>query len=239
MASRSKRRLDWNRLLWLGVFLSFVSGLWFSPLTSARKVRVVGALPDDHARIIEIVQAFRRAPAIRAPRDLIMAKLLRRPLVINASVSQHLFARALVEITYDQPVATMEANRNIILTKSGEFSSIKPLPRDLPKLRLFDSAFEPNVALARNWQTPKIAEVCERIARSELGQVTVSVAASGAVSLELASGPIVYLGAPEFLPAKFEQLTLIGQRTPEHLKGNKEINLMSADKPTIAERQKP
>ncbi len=239
MAVKRKRHPDWNRLLWLGVFLNVILGLWFSSLTSTRKVRVVGATEDDYARIVEISQAFRKAPALRTPRDLIVAKLRRRPLVISVNISQHLFGRAMIEITYDIPVAMMESNKNIILTKSGEFASVKPLPPNLPKLRLFSDASEPNVTLARNWQSPKVAEVCERVMGSDLGQVTVSVAASGAVSLELGSGPIVRLGAPEYLPTKFEHLALIGQRTPANLIGNKEINLMSVDKPTIADRPKP
>ncbi|MEQ1823739.1 MAG: hypothetical protein ABL949_14620 [Fimbriimonadaceae bacterium] len=194
----------------------------------------MGWLPDDRVRISEAVQAFRGAPAIRAPRDLISAKIRRRPLVMAVTISQHLFGRAMIEVTYDRPVATLESNRNIVLARSGEFASIRPLPEDLPKLRLFDDAMEPNFSIARNWAPPKIADVCQRVIESELGQVTVAVAASGAVSLELGSGPIIRLGAPEFLPAKFEQISLIRQRTPQNLTGDKEINLMSADKPTIS-----
>lgn len=233
MARKSKRKLNWAPILWLLFVLNTSFGFAFSPITSATKVKVIGAAQSDHERITLALQGLKDKPALRSQRDKVLADLYRRPDLDSAEISQNIFGRAELHLSYDLPVAQLATNPNVVLTDTGILTGMPDIPARLPRLKLFEGASDPVAAIAGRWKHRDIADVCRRVLTAQLDNVTISVAASGNVRLQLGSGAMVKLGAPEYLAAKFEKLARALEMTPDEFTSGRELNLVVPDKPAF------
>jgi len=233
MAPKSKRRPNWGPILWLLVLGNTAAGFAFSPITGATKLKVIGALPSDQARIAAALNGLADKPALRSPRQKVLSDIFRRPDVYDAELNQNIFGRGQLRMTYDRPVAVLASNPNVVLTETGTLTGMPDIPPDLPKLKLFEGAASPLATYCGRWQQKDIADVCHRVLALRLDKSTVSVAASGNVRLQLGSGAMVKLGAPEYLAAKFEKLSRALEMKPDAFKPGLELNLVVPDKPAF------
>ncbi len=237
MARKSKRRPNWAPILWLLVAINVVCGFAFSPITSATKVKVIGAMPSDQVRIEKAAKLLADRPALRSPQNAVLVELYRRADMRSAVISQSIFGRAKIEIKYDEPVAILVGNRNLKLTESGLVAAIPEMPEGLPQVRLFPGAIEPSASFSARWEQKRVVQVCQRVANSNLEGTTVLVATSGNVRLQLKSGAMVRLGHPEYLAAKFEALARAMEMRPDVFKPGIEINLVVPDKPAFGKAE--
>lgn len=237
MASKSKRRPNWGPILWLLLIANVTLGFAFSPITSATKIKVTGAQPSDHERITKALEGLKDSPALRSTRLKVLADLYRRPDVYDAELTQNIFGRGQLAMTYDLPVAVLASNANVVLTETGTLTGMPDIPPGLPKLRLFEGAAGHVGAYSGRWQQREVADVCRRVLTSGLDKTKVSVAASGNVRLQLISGATVKLGAPEYLAAKFEKLSRALEMKPDAFTAGQELNLVVPDKPAFGKAE--
>jgi hypothetical protein len=232
MASKSKRRPNWGPILWLLIGVNTALGLAYSPITSATQVEVVGARQSDQGRLRDALKGLADKPALSSKVG-VLADIHRRPDLYRAELSQNIFGRAKLTVTYDQPVAVLADRPNVVLTASGILAATTDIPENLPKLRLFEGAIDHLAAYSGRWNPREIADVCQRVSGTALDGTTVTVAASGNVRLQLRSGATVKIGAVEALAAKFEQLDRALEMRPDAFKRGVELNLVVPDKPAF------
>lgn len=228
-----KRKVNWGPVLWLATALNVAVGLTFSPVTSAAKVRVVGALPTDRERVREAVQGFRGKPALRSGSEKVLEQLYRRPDLRSAEWSQNLFRRGRLVLKYDPYVARFASPSNAVLTSRGQIAQTAEPIHNLPRLDLFEGARDPAAALSAPFEAVKVADVCYRAASLKLENLSVSVQANGGVCLNLGTTGRVSLGSPDDLDAKFEKLEQILAQEPGILGQRKEIVLLAPSRAVV------
>jgi hypothetical protein len=220
-------------VLWLLTTANILLGLAFSPITSAAKVRVVGALPSDQERIKNAVQAVKNKPALRGGAEKALEEIYRRPDLRSAKWSQNLFRRGLLELKYDRPVALLKGTTNTILTNTGQIAQTAEPIDGLPELALFPEALEPAAAFGSPYRGMKVADVCSRASSLEIANLWISVQANGAVCLNSGTTGRVLLGSPDSLDEKFEKLQSFLTQDPELLGKGNEIVLMVASRAVV------
>lgn len=228
-----RRKLNWGPILWVAVATNVTAGLAFSPITSAAKVRVVGALPSDEARIRTAVQLVKGKPALRSGAERALEEVYRRPDLREAVWSQNLFRRGLLELRYDLPVARLSDPPNTILTGRGLFAQTQEAIEDLPRLELFDGARDPAAALGARFEGQKIADICMRASTLGIQNLWITVQENGAVCLNSGNTGRVALGSPDDLDSKFEKLQEVLTQRPKILEQNEEIVLLAPGKPMV------
>ncbi len=228
-----KRKLNWGPVLWALTVANVVLGLAFSPITSAAKVRVVGALPTDQERVRNAVQMAKGKPALRDGAGKVLEELYRRPDLRVAEWSQNLFRRGLVTLVYDRPVAIIKGQRNTILTARGQISQSRENLEGLPEIEFFSAALQPSGTLGFAVESVKVADVCNRAASLKITNLWISVQENGAVCLNSGKTGRVILGSPDDLDAKFEKLQELLIAQPEALSQQQEIVLMAPTKAMV------
>ncbi len=234
-----KRRLNWGPILWVATIVNVIAGLALSPVTSASKVRVVGAYPTDMARLTTAIQGFRAKPALRGDGDRALEEVYRRPDVRTVQWSQNLFRRGLMTITYDRPVAAIRSMPTTILTSRGQIAQTREDIQDLPQVALFSAALQPVATVGFPFEPQKIADVCSRAATLSIDKLWISVQENGAVCLNSGDTGRVTFGLPDDLDGKFEKLQEILVSQPGILSQNKEIVLLASSKPAVRPLSSP
>ncbi len=229
--ARRRRKLNWAPILWLATLINVSLGLAYSPITSAAKVRVVGAQPSDHERITAAIQGLHRKPALRGGAEIVIEQLYRKPDMRSVSFGQNLFRRALIELKYQPPVARIAGMPKTILTAQGTLCQTNEPIDALPELNLYPAALDPMATYGSSFEAVKLADVCMRAATLGIPGLTISALDSGAVCLNSGTTGRVALGPPDDLDAKFEALQKLLGAHPEVLTQNQEIVLLEPSKP--------
>ena len=105
MARKSKRKkkktsLNWPTIVWTLFVFNLLLGLFLSPITSIRNMRVIGAQPHDQDRVQSLAQALRGRPFGRVGAKQFESDILRQRDVYSATLSHNLFGSALVRLQY-------------------------------------------------------------------------------------------------------------------------------------------
>lgn len=208
-------------------------GLAYSPITSAAKVRVVGALPTDEARVRQAVQLLKGKPALRGGAERALEEVYRRPDVRTAEWSQNLFRRGLLELRYDRPVARVSSPLHTILTARGLFAQTREPIDQLPELVLFAGARDPAASFGAKFEGQKIADICSRASTLGIQNLSITVQENGAVCLNSGRTGRVALGSPDDLDTKFEKLQDVLANQPKILESNQEVILLAPGKPMV------
>src|SRR5947207_2729037 len=129
MARKSKRRaINWGPAFGAALFANVVLGLLFSPLTSVRRIRVIGAQMHDAQRLANLAQGLRGVPFMLVPATNLESSALAPRDVYNASLAHNLFGSAVLRIGYRQPVAILVDVPRIYLDNEGVlFGSPEPV----------------------------------------------------------------------------------------------------------------
>ena len=228
-----KRKLNWGPVLWIAAVANVSAGLAYSPITSAAKVRVVGALPTDEARIRQAIQKVQGKPALRGGAEKAIEEVYRRPDVRSAEWSQNLFRRGLLVLRYDQPVARLSDPPNTVLTARGLFAQTREPVDQLPELVLFGGARDVSVSFGAKFEGLKLADICSRASSIGIERLSITVQENGAVCLNSGKTGRVALGSPDDLDTKFERLQEVLAGQPKILDQNQEIVLLAPGKPMV------
>lgn len=228
-----RRRINWSPVLWCLTVVNVLAGLAWSPMTSAAKVRVVGALPSDQERIREAVQRVKGKPALRDGAQAMLEAVYRRPDVRKVTWTQNLFRRGLLTVTYDPPVARLMGQPSTVLTARGQLSPTQEDVSGLPEVEFFALVRSPMATLGRPVELQRVADVCRRAVDLQIDNVSIQVQETGAVCLNSGKAGRVLLGAPDDLDAKFEKLDELLAGNPRLLTAGKEIVLIAPSKPTV------
>src|SRR5690242_13122103 len=103
MARKSKRKqrfINWKAVLTTVLVLNVVMGLMYSPLTSVRKMRVIGAQPHDVDRIDELTKTLRGIPFMSVNKTKFEGAILASRDVSEAEMSHNLFGSAVLRLKY-------------------------------------------------------------------------------------------------------------------------------------------
>src|SRR5258708_2050430 len=100
MPRRRKRKLRPAPILWVLLILNLVLGLFFSLVTSAGKVKVLGADPSDRARIEESLQSLLNVPCLRVNTAAVEEGIMRLPDVETATLKKNLFGNDELTLAY-------------------------------------------------------------------------------------------------------------------------------------------
>lgn len=227
-----RRRLNWGPVLILLTLLNIGFGLAYSPVTSASKVRVVGAYASDRERIKEAVQHIRQKPAFRGGGEVMIEQIYRRPDVRSVTFGQNLFRRGLVTVRYFAPVAKLPDLSKTVLTSQGVICQTQEPIDQLPPLR-FSGASIPTATMLERFESRKIADVCARAITLRITNLEIVVLESGGVCLNSGTTGRVILGPPDDLDDKFEKLDEVIRSQPTLLNDRKELVLIVPSKPMV------
>jgi len=196
---------------------------------------VVGALPEDQARIQEILQRCENVPALRLDPRRVETLLAQRGCVQRAQVTRNIFGRAVVNMEYRTPVAKILGGNGAALAADGAvFQAIQPLG-DLPKVALSAEANVPVLTIAGPWRSGDVAQLATEINEIAIGQdKTITALENGGLCLNIGSKFAVQLGLPERLGEKIDYVRRKLEEDPGLIASGKTLNLVSLDRPSYA-----
>lgn len=211
---------------WLLFVVNVAVGVMFSPLTAATKVAVVGAESFDRERIAKELGALAGQPWSAGTATTIQGKLLDLPDVRTAHLSQNVFGRGLLELTYRDAVAQLDKAPGMVLGSDGTVYLSARTWEGLPVLSLDPVLQRPIVGLWQPWKPREVAAVCralERIGSPREFQVTVD--ARGVVCLNRKTSGRIVLGSTEMLTQKLDKVREALREEPGLLKPGFEFDV--------------
>ena len=235
MARKSKRKkkaLNWPAIVWTLFVANVLLGLFFSPMTSVRHVRVVGAQPHDEDRIQSLAQSLRGRPFGRVGAKEFESSVLQQRDVYEATLSHNLFGSALVKVQYRTPVATLAGFPRTYLDADGViFGSPEPYP-GVRELDLDPEYAEPGMALTLPWPTKQVAELCTRLGSfDQLKDAAVHLDQTGRLLISREDKHTVDLGGTEQFDEKLAKLKAIFEDDPQILDRVSSLSLADPSRP--------
>ncbi len=245
MRRKTKRRkslprvdIQWVPVLWFALILNTAAGLWFSPITALRKVRVVGALANDEGRIRAILERQRGIPFAKVSVPAVESWVLERPDSRSASLSGNIIGSGVLTVGYRRAVARFAGTRTLALSVDGViYPSTEDLNR-LPSIVLPDNGLPLSMGLVAPWPATKIAKVAIEApgimrAATRTESLQIKFIESGDVCLNGGSGT-VRLGSSENLDKKLSVLQNRLSRNPLELDQVKRLVLVVPERPAKA-----
>ncbi len=229
---RIKRVPNWRAILWTFFILNVILGLFFSRVTSIRKVRVLGAAPYDHMRIVQHLQSFKRIPYFKVNRLRLETLILTSNEIENVTLKTNIFGRALLDIEPRAPVASIYGVASLYLSKNGSIFYSKSRYQDLPNIIFSEKAQFLNTTFAGPWEYRLIADFCKKIPQI-LPKTNWDIAldAKGMISLNNQEYTKIKIGSLDALDEKLRNLQLMIKNYPDLLTKAQEINLISPKNP--------
>lgn len=239
MPRKRKRRIAWVSLLWIALVANIAAGLWLSPITSLRKVRVQGASEETRAQLTREIWRLNGVPVSKIDPREFESRIQRLSAIRTADFSRGLFGSAVLIIEPRRAVARIAGESGAFLDDTGAVFSSNLLPAGIPILVLPREAREMNLSLAETWPSASVAEICSRMTEfPQFEDSTVEIGGSGSVSLTTGLGARVFLGSTEKLDEKFSELKrLLGER-PELLARIESLNLTAPALPKIVPKKR-
>jgi hypothetical protein len=231
------RPADPTPLLWATLAIVVASGLAYSPATSIKSVRIVGAAPYDRDRLQELAQTLRARPYLRVDTDRLQSLVLEARSVGNAQFRGNLFGRGVLKVTYLRPVAAIAENPGHYLSAGG--TVYKPAAQYSLPVEVAPPTDQGvrNLSVFGSWRSGLAAKMCENIAgRLPDRRWRVVVSQRGFVSLVPESGGTVELGSFDDADKKVLKLVEILRDDPTLLDRVTEVQLSSPGSPTYVPR---
>lgn len=209
-------------------------GLLFSPVTSARRIRVVGAPEETREAIRRDLVRLQGRPAMQVNRRLVESKVADLDPVRSATFHLNVFGSGTLTVRPKLAVARVVGLSDGYLSKQGEvFLSKTAVAEGLPSLVLPAAAGSPSTTLAAGWESERAAWLCSKL--PELGEKwkwKVLVDARGAYVLRPEKGALVRLGSSRGFEEKIDWLRKALQLRPDVFFSSKEVNLFSVGNPS-------
>jgi cell division septal protein FtsQ len=237
MARKSKRKqrfINWKAVLATVLVLNVLTGLMYSPLTSIRRMRVIGAQPHDIDRINELTKGLRGIPFLSVKSTKFEGAILASRDVSEAALSHNLFGSAILTLKYRQPVASVVGTPHAYLDDQGViFASPEPYP-ELRQLDLGQEYLQPGVAYTLPWPSQQVAELCTKLNTvEELKGDVVHVEATGRLTISGEKGYTVDLGGAEQIDEKLRKLERMLEEDPNLLSNVQTLSLVDPARPAI------
>lgn len=236
---RRKWRPNWGPILGVVFAGNLLAGLWFSPITSVRKVRIVGAPEWDRGRLLAAVQSLRGRPALRVQPEKLESLVLDGTAVRDADFRRSIFGSATLTLKYERALASVENSKGAFLGASGAlFRGPGPI-MGLPVLTLHASALKPALTLAGGWPARPTADLIQKIPATLKENLRIRVDSEGAVCLNTRQGALVFLGQPDRIDEKLRALAGLMSEDPRLLEKAKELTLIEPNRPSWISKDRP
>jgi hypothetical protein len=226
-------------LLWIAVLANVASGIAFSPATSLRKARVIGAGADTAVResIVRELSRLQGRPVARVDAWSAETRIQWVPQVDSAKLSLGPFGSGVLRVKLRRPVASIPGPGPSLLDGKGAIFRGGPSP-DLARVRLPSEARKPTLALCGSANIRMAAKVAGAAQRLGLARgSSVELSPSGIVNLVTGSDVRVVLGGPVDIDQKLSKLRELLEGNPDLLGASREVNLSSPDRPMIVPRR--
>jgi len=214
------------------IVLNVSAGLLFSPLTSANRVRVVGARPADYSQISAEIQQFRRQPCLVADRQTLEWKVGLISDIRSVDYALNLFGRGLMKIEYRVPVAEVQGSTGHYLDAEGNLFPSQSIVEGLPVVALPEASKVPSASIVAGWDGERLAKLARNLPIA-IPQVRWRIELDDRSVIFLTGNdlPKIVLGRPDDLEKKIDRLASILRDQPGLAKSAKEINLTAPDMP--------
>lgn len=240
MPRRRKRRLNWTPVLWLLVLANIAAGLWLSPVTAVRKLRIEGARADDRPRLEGLAQALKALPIVTVSSREFESRVLGSEAVRSADFRRTPFGSASLVLIYRRPVAQIEGATNAYLCAEGAIFRSNLRYGKLPSVKLHVTALRPTLTAVGAAPFRAIAQIVE-LAQQKLSEkpFVVDVDSEGAVCLNISQAATVVLGSADRLDEKFRALEGLLAERPNMLQEVVELNLTEPSRPVVRGQEGP
>ena len=231
MARKSKKKkkaINWTSVVWTLFVVNVLAGLFFSPITSTRHLRVLGAQPHDINRITSLAENLSGKPFGKVDAAGFESQILAPRDVYDAKLSHNIFGSAMLKVQYRKPVAVLASLPHTYLDDQGViFGS----PEDINGLRpvaLDQEYMQPGVAFALAWPSQILAGLCIKLdSFTELKGAAVHLDTTGRLLISRNDGHAVDLGGTDQLDEKLSKLRSMLEEDPQLL--DKALRLSLAD----------
>lgn len=239
MARKSKRKaINWGPVLGVLLALNVALGLAFSPVTSIRRMRILGSQPHDKARLENLAKSLRGVPYLLVSTNTVESAVLAPRDVYSASLSHNLFGSAVLRVAYRQPVAALAGQPNIFMDDHGVLYGSPEAVPGLRQLALDPEYLQPAVALTLPWPSEVVADLCTKLnSFQELADGVVHVDTTGRLWISGDKTGKVDLGGPEQLDMKLRKLRQLLDDDPELLARVQSISLTDPTHPALEVRK--
>jgi hypothetical protein len=154
---------DWTPWLWGFLAVHTLIGLYLSPVTGARTIRVTGAPGYDRERIGQFLSGFKDTPFLRVNRSKIQSLAMENLAMERAEYRANPFGRGVLELTYKRPVARVAGTEGLYLSGRG---SVFSLSGEVPVRVTVEPPFpvgQRNLSVFSSWRSGVAAQMCENI----------------------------------------------------------------------------
>ncbi len=234
-------KVQWAGWLWLFAVLQVLLGLWLSPVTQLRKVRIEGARPDQEARLRTLIEEIRKIPAWQHDSQRLIEKILADESILKARWQQNLFGRAVLSLQLREPVARGPRGTNLALDARGELYLDPAADQKLPEVVLPIDATKPSLSLVGEWDGRQVAGLAVELAtKVPVLAWKIVLDSENKVSLraEGVDAPVL-LGTTDRYKEKVDQLRKALERRPALLQEVAALNLSAPEQPVIVPRGGP
>lgn len=199
-----RRIVKWKPVLWLFVVINVFIGILYSPITSVRRIRVVGANPYDHDRIIQHLQIVRKVPYVKIDCRRIETLILANDEIKDASVRLNPFGRGYMRIIPRQAVAKISNTPLLYLCEDGFLFRSRTCSAGRLAVRLVPVLGKLNMGFGGYWEARRVADLCKKFAKiMPFGAWNVEVDTRGVICLNSSSGTKIILGSGSDLDEKY------------------------------------
>ena len=216
------------------LLLNLVAGLWMSPITAIRSMRVEGVVENRRGTYVRYAQLLKSRPALSmSPREFESA-ILKDPAVENAEFRRSPFGTANLRVAYRTPVARIVDASGTVLGADGVLFKVDTRKSILPNLELHPSSVSPTLTILGPWPGREIADLIQKLpAQVSRKGLTVAVDSEGAVCLNITQAARIVWGSADRLEEKLQALQSILSERPNLLHDVKELNLTEPSRPAF------
>lgn len=238
---RRKRKRTYIKpkpVIYVLIVIVVAMGIWFSPLTIIRHVRIEGALPGDRDRLSAIVASLKGIPCVRVDPRIVESQALAASDIKSADLSRNPFGSALLKVTYREPAARLFGSPNVLLSKEGVLYPSEQDQTGLPVVQLTRGGPPTLATLAANWQPNLVAKLATEARKIfPTGDVRIEEEQGGVMWLNGGAGRVI-LGSLNDLDKKLNVLRTRLTKFPDELAENEALDLKNPDNPSLVPRKR-
>lgn len=235
MRKRSKRfSIAWGPTLWAAVFVQLGFGIWLSPISAVKRVRVEGAPTEIQAMLKSRIQHLKNVPLAQVRSTQMESDALGIQDLESAQYEQNVFGRGVLQVKVRRPVANFAGKPKLMLSDRGVIFRTQRPTEDLPKIEIPNLSERTHLTAGNSWQAKTAAEWIANLPDSlRNGQATFEVKATGEVCLRSGRKATVQFGFPDKREEKFRVLSELIAQQSELLSQVRELNLVAPDRPVV------
>jgi len=217
---------------WFCSFLIITSiGLFASPLTRVKRVRIAGSEFRDHKRLEEIIRRFEPLPAMRIRREEIERLVEENAQVERSTFVHNIFGRGFLRVLYREPVASVGGNYAV--TRDGEIFPSYGKNTNLPAIESNVQVRSPILTLCDPGPFRTAARYAKKLqVIDQIPPGRLAIGEHGGISF-FGGGLVVEFGDGSRLQEKVEVLRKTLEQRPELLTVKARLNLVDPDDPML------